>query len=289
MNGTGTASGAMTFLNALFTGIGSAAGLDLTASATVELRPAANRSFTVDAASDTPLVRAILGAALDLWAPGELFEVRTSVRSQIPAARGLKSSSAVSGAIAFAVASALGRPTSPEEVARLSAAVSRAIGLSATGAFDDALAGVMPGIHVTDNVGRRGLRVDPVDPDWRVVLLVPELAHRPSPEYVEQFRALAAEARPAEAAALEGRPLVAMAMNTQLVERALGLDLTALHRRLREAGALASGVSGLGPAVAAIAPSGHAAAVRAAFAPEEGEVVEVGFTQPAPRGSEGTP
>ncbi len=279
MKGSGSATAAVTFLNALFTGIGCAAGIELRASASVELVPADRRSFSINPAADSPLVHAIAGAALDLWAPGERFEVRATLDSEIPVARGLKSSSAVSGALASAIAAALGRPTRPDEVARLSAAVSRAIGVSATGAFDDALAGLRPGIQVTDNVARRALRSDAPDPGWHALVLVPGAIHRPAPEYLESFRALAPEALAAETEARLGHALAAMELNTALVERALGVDLSGLHRRLRGAGALGSGVSGLGPSVVAIVPAERRGDARSVLAEEEGDLLDVTFTK----------
>ncbi len=274
MIGRGRASAAVTFLNALFTGIGSAAGIELAAEATVELLPAAQRSLALAPESDSPLVRAVLGAALDRWAPGSVHECRVWIDSQVPVSRGLKSSSAVSVALGRAVAEALGRTIPREEIARLAADVAQAIGLSATGAFDDALACGEPGILVTDNVARRRLRTDPVDPDWRVLLLLPFGTHPPSTELWEKFRALRAEAAEAETAAREGRSWLAMARNTVLVERALGVDRSDLHRRLASAGALSSGVSGMGPAVAAVVPSAGADLVRSELVREDGEVIE---------------
>ena len=71
--------------------------------------------------------------------------------SDIPVAMGLKSSSAVSSAGLLAVARASGATRPPLEIAKLSAQVSRETGVSATGAFDDALAGLASGVVVTNN------------------------------------------------------------------------------------------------------------------------------------------
>jgi len=278
MRGLGRATGAITFVNALATGIGSAAGIALPAEALVELTAVrSDPSIAIDPASDSHLVRATTEAALRLWAPGRTFRARVTVTSEIPPARGLKSSSAVSGAVARAVASALGVYVTSDEVARLSADVSQSIGLSATGAFDDALAALEPGVHVTDNPARRRLRTDSLDPTWQVVLWIPRQPHLPSPTYREAFDRLRAEGASAETAARRGDPLAAMESNTRVVEEAVGYAYGGIRTELARGGALASGVSGLGPTLASVVTVDRVSAVLRGLPPGEGEVLVTRF------------
>src|SRR4029077_12491491 len=102
---------------------------------------------------------------------------RVAVVSAIPPARGLKSSSAVGVAVAQAVASAYGRSPAAETCAAASAEVSRAIGLSATGAFDDALAAAEGGVVLTENTSRTVRARATLDTDWSVVLWIPAGEH----------------------------------------------------------------------------------------------------------------
>lgn len=285
MRGVGHASSAITFLNALATGIGSAAGIGLPTTATVELEPVHGPlELAPDRSCDSALVRGVLRASLARWGPGRAFRVRAAVDSEIPIARGLKSSSSVSGAVARAVADALGVYVPSTEVARLSADVSQEIGLSATGAFDDALAALEPGVHVTDNGRRLWLRTDAVDPTWQVVLWIPNEPHLPSPTYREAFQRLRAEAGPAEAAARRGDPLAAMSANSEIVERAVGYSYATMRRQLAEAGALASSVSGMGPALAAVVTDESVSSTLRALPPGAGDVIVTRFTS-RPAGS----
>jgi shikimate kinase len=48
-----------------------------------------------------------------------------------------------------------------------------------------------------------------------------------------------------------------MRLNTELVERTMGYSYRTLRNKLEQRGAIASGVSGLGPTLAAIAPTSH--------------------------------
>ena len=279
MRGTGRATGAITFLNALTTGVGAAAGIQLGVTASLDLSPGRGASeFSIAPEADTPLVRASLEAALRQWAPARSFRGSLAVRSEIPLAKGLKSSSAVSGAVARSVASALQVFATNEEIGRLSADVSQSIGLSATGAFDDALAALEPGAHVTQNAQRRRLRTDAIDPAWQVILWIPRTPHLPSPTYREAFRRLAQEGRNAEAAARAGDMLSAMRLNTEIVERALGYPYAELRARMADRGALGAGVSGNGPTLAAIAPPEGISGVLASLPAGEAEIIVSRFS-----------
>jgi shikimate kinase len=281
MKGVGRATGAITFVNALATGVGSAAGVALDLEAAVELHPVgASGGLVIPPDSDSPLVRATADAALRAWAPGRPWSGRLSIRSGIPLAKGLKSSSAVSGAVARAIAAALQVLVTNEEVGRLSADVSQAIGLSATGAFDDALATLEPGVHVTENGPRRRIRTDALDPSWQVILWIPHHTHLPSPVYRDRFRELAAEGRAAEEAARRGDALGAMAANTEIVERAVGYSYHELREEVERRGALAAGVSGLGPALAVITPPERISVILRCLPPGEGEVLVTRFAGP---------
>lgn len=247
----------MTIVNALPTGIGSAVGIDLRARAEVELHPAGSHGkweVRVAEAARTPLVITSLTEALRRFAPGSSGTGELSLHSDIPPARGLKSSSAVSTAVVLAVARATDAEVAALDVARLSAAVSRSAGVSATGALDDALAGLSPGVVVTDNRSEELLKSYPIGSELGVALYISPAMHRPSPEWREAFRAEADRGRSAVAHALEGDWAGAMTENTELVERVVGADYTGIREELRRRGAIASGVSGMGPAFASIGP-----------------------------------
>jgi len=279
MKGTGRANGAITFVNALATGTGSAAGISLAVEAALELEPTSGpTTLAVAAESDSTLVRSTFQAAMHQWSPARTWTARLRIRSEVPPARGLKSSSAVSGAVARAVAAALHILVTNEEVGRLSADVSQSIGLSATGAFDDALATLEPGVHVTDNAARRRLRTDSLDPSWQVVLWIPRHSHLPSPVYRDRFQADPDAGRAAERAALRGDPLAAMNANTGLVERIVGYDYANLRSDLARRGALGSGVSGFGPALAIVTPPERISGVLRTLPPGEGDILVTRFT-----------
>jgi len=280
VRGVGEATAAITIVNALATGVGAAVGIDLRARAEVELHPAGSRGkwdVRLPEESRTPLVIASLDAALNRFAPGSAGTASLSLRSDIPTGRGLKSSSAVSSALVLAVAEATDARPDALEVARLSAAAATQSGVSATGAFDDALAGLATGVIVTNNSDRTILGRYELPAGLEVALLIPRTTHSPSPEWRTSFARNAAAGRPAVEAALAGDWAGAMRWNTELVERLVGYDYATVRAELSEEGAVGCGVSGMGPALAAVAPRSRLPNVVAALPARLGDRRAVPF------------
>lgn len=258
MKGRARTYGAITIANALAAGIGCAAGIELPVEAEVTLTlDGSNDPPKIDVPREcrSPVVEGSLRLGLSHYHPTPGTVARVSLRSEIPVARGLKSSSAVSTAVLLALARAAGGQPSPLEVGRCSAEVGRRVGISVTGALDDALAGLEPGFIVTDNRRDEVLRRTEIDPDWGVVLYIPAHRHPRSPGLAPAFSRESGPGERAARAAMDGDWAKAMRINTELVERAMGYTYRALRDRLRARGAIASGVSGLGPTLAAIAPT----------------------------------
>ncbi|MCI4353440.1 MAG: shikimate kinase [Thermoplasmata archaeon] len=264
MRGVGTSSGAVTIVNALPTGVGCAVAVALPVHAEIELHadPALNsQRIRLERGSDSTLVRETLAVGLSRYGSGGQYSGALRIESIVPVAKGLKSSSAVSGAVLRAVAGAFHQSPGPEEIARLAAEVAQQIGLSATGAFDDCLAAVRGGVALTDNSRRTSLQPAPFDFDLRVVLWIPRGSHAPSTTWSERFRTEISAGQASAEAARAGHWAEAMTLNTELVERVMDYDYGALRSELARNGAVMSGVSGMGPTLAAFVPPPNAASV----------------------------
>jgi len=272
VRGVSRTSAALTVVNALPTGVGCAIGFErfVTASADLERGPSVTIDCTPTEAA-TPLVTASVRAALSRFARGEPMHVALDLRSDVPVAKGLKSSSAVSTATIRAVARASGENPSPLSVAQLAAEVGRSVGISATGALDDGLAGLRAGFIVTNNRTDSLISAGTPEREWTAVVYLPPGRHPPAPSLRARFEAAAPEGRRIVDEALEGRYLEAMNLNTQLVERLMGYEYAGLRKRLVAAGAVAVGVSGLGPALAALVPLDHQAEVLSCLPSDSGE------------------
>jgi shikimate kinase len=280
MRGVGRASGAITFVNALHCGQGCAAAIDLGCEVAVELErtlPGELPRTVIDPGSDTPLVRAALAHGLRATAPTEKFDVRLSVRSAIPWARGLKSSSAVTVAVLEAVSRAYGTLPEPAFLARTSAELSRSLGISATGAFDDALAAIGGGVVLTDNANFEVLATGAAGSEWEVAIWFPPEEHAASSSLAGRFQGNVREGQLAMAEAMTGDYLAAMLRNTRLVEKALRYGYGPMRVELLRQGALGAGVCGMGPAIAAVAPGDRLVRVSEAFPQSRGEVILTRF------------
>jgi shikimate kinase len=278
VRGVGTSSGAVTLVNALATGVGCALAVSLPVRAEIELKPSEGRGASrvqIEHGSDSELVRETLAVGLARFAPGELFSGELRIDSQVPAGKGLKSSSAVGGAVLRAIAGALRQSRPSADLARLAADVAQEIGLSATGAYDDCLASLRGGLVLTDNTKRTQIRAPPFDLELRVILWIPPESHVPSAAWRERFRLEAEAGRRAVDAARAGHWVEAMTLNTELVERVMGYDYQSLRSELLGHGATMCGVTGMGPTLAVLVPPANLDDVASRLPSNRGEIREV--------------
>lgn len=256
--GRAEAPGAGTIVNAVATGRGAAFAIDLKIVATVILDDSGKvRGRILDEpGEDTRLMEACVRGMLGRTDQNLGATVET--KSDIPIARGLKSSSACCNATILAAASALrklGHKVPPDqEILGLGIDASIACAVTITGAFDDACASYYGGAVVTDNARRRVLRKVPVA-DLEAVILVPRAKSYSGKVDVATLRLLAPQVEIAHREALEGDLFKAMTLNGLIYCASLGYDPKPALAALR-AGALAAGLSGKGPAFVALCEKG---------------------------------
>ncbi len=248
--GYGRAYGAVSIVNAISIGRGAALGVSLTTEAEVELDVV--EGVVLDAGGedmDSSLVSEVVRRFTEELGVG-VRGCRVRTRSSIPVAVGLKSSSSAAVATALALLDALDTEMDDDRILALVAEASKSSGTSITGALDDAAACMMGGIVVTDNIGMRILRRDQ-PPNLITVVGVPggrTYTREFKRELLNPIRELVEEAFQL---ALRGEYWKAMTLNGILHASALKLPSEPIIGALR-AGALAAGVSGTGPAIAAV-------------------------------------
>ncbi len=160
---------AITVLNAIRADKGSAIGTRIFTS--VRMTEGEEMVFKVTDGMDTRLVESCVEVFTDqVCTP---VNGKIEVRSPLPAARGLKTSSAVSLGILGTLALISDVDLSPHELVSLSADSSIRAGVSITGAIDDAYASLLGGLAVTDTRERRLVKQVGMDAE-PVVLLVPK-------------------------------------------------------------------------------------------------------------------
>lgn len=279
--------GAISIVNAIPTGKGSTLGIGLGVNVTVRMSHGQGRivSNTGDAGFIHNIIKRIM--------PDDMLkhkDIAIEIRSMIPMGYGLKSSSAVSNAIALAchrlVVDDEGNNNYGDEhehhardwiTARdlkvIDAAVSASIEskVSITGAFDDACACYFGGIFVTDNHARRILKHERVDENVNVVILLPMGIRRSDPMRL-RHPLLVEHFNHAVRLAEDGKYWDAMILNGVLVSSLLSLPYNLVLDAL-EHGALAAGISGNGPALTAITDSESKAKDIASVWQNYGEVI----------------
>ena len=167
MVGRAAAPAAGTVVNALANGYGAAFAIDTHVSATVELDDSGSVTGAVADApeADTRLIERCVEVVVERVGDGGGGHVRTE--SDVPMAAGLKSSSAAANATVLATLSALDAADALDrvEACRLGVRAARDVGVTVTGAFDDASASMLGGVTVTDNTDDELLRRDAIERD----------------------------------------------------------------------------------------------------------------------------
>jgi shikimate kinase len=259
--------GAATVLNAVATWKGSAFGIDLKTWAEVELNDTGIVQGDVPGV-DTGLIETSVRMVLMRFGHRLGATVRTT--SEIPVASGLKSSSTAANAAVLATLDALDADLDLVEAAKIGVAAARAVGVTITGALDDALASILGGMVVTDN--RNMLLMKREEFNSPVMLLVPEKKVFSKDTNVSRSRLIAPVADVVYDLAMNGDYARAMTINGLAYCAALGLPVEPVLMAL-EAGARGASLSGTGPAYAAIIDEDLMDGLDRAWSPLGGKVI----------------
>ena len=260
--------GAISIVNAVATGKGSALGISLKVIAEVELGKGRGVRF-LTGKHGYRLVNNIIHNTM----PKEIIEsnlITIRIYSEIPIGYGLKSSSAVSNAVALAC-NRLAKQDDIDDYEILEAAVRSSLDakVSLTGAYDDATACYFGGFTVTDNYSRRLIRSEKAPENLTIAILLPRNRIRGDIRKLSNLSDIFIEAfRLAEA----GQYWKAMKLNGVLASAALSSRYAPVMAAL-ENGALSASISGNGPSIAALAYDDEIEQIRLALSKFEGQII----------------
>src|SRR2546427_8686451 len=198
-------------------------------------------------------------------------EVITS--SNIPAAVGLKSSSAAANAVALATVSALDEERDDDTLVSIGVEASIESGVSVTGAYDDSFASYHGGAILTDNDRSKVEKILKIPRDFKVLILVPPRKTRTGQLDRTRFAPIRRISELAYSEASNGHIWDALTLNGLALSSILGEDPRPALSAI-EAGAFGAGLSGKGPAVAAIVDENSSKAVRQVFERFDGRIIE---------------
>jgi shikimate kinase len=250
-----TTYGAVSIVNAIAGGKGVTASVRLPTEAEVELEEAkgswevlVNGKRSGSKLAVETVRQAIKSAGKD----PDAYSGRVHTTSSVPIGVGLKTSSAASTSIALAVYAALGQKAfDPKKVLDCSVEASLASGASVTGALDDAAGCLLGGLNMTDNLGRKIVSSKLFDKKLKVIIVVPKGRSRretADPKFVRKFGNIT---NLFFEMSLKGDYWRAMVLNGITYSSILKYDPFPALLAV-EHGALGAGLSGTGPAVAAV-------------------------------------
>ncbi|RJX49298.1 shikimate kinase [Halonotius pteroides] len=286
MNGVATAPGASTILNALATGQGSAFAIDVETTATVKLAADADAvtgEITDATDADTRLIERCVERVVDRFGNGEGGVVTTD--SEVPMAAGLKSSSAAANATVLATLDALGVTVVSDDdtdtaavgdaitklgACRIGVEAARDVGVTITGAFDDASASMLGGVVVTDNTADELLAHEPRE--WDVLVWTPPERAYSADADVDRCENVAKMADLVAELALDGRFGEAMTVNGLAYVAALDFDTDPTVEAMPHCHGVS--LSGTGPSVVAVGDETSLAPVSELWAERDGTLIE---------------
>jgi len=274
--GKAIAYGAVTIINAISCGFGAALGVDLRTKATVKLTGEHSHvegRILSDPEESTVLIEKTVSQVFRHFNLEHEHGAYVETESNIPIARGLKSSSVAANAITLATLAAIGKKVNNLTAVNIGVDAALDAGVTITGAFDDACTSLFGGIVITDNFKRKILKkVQPAE-KHPILIHVPITKTYTANSNVERMKTIANEVKALHRMAFHGDWLAAMTLNGLLYSTILGYDSNIAVDAL-DAGALAAGLSGKGPAVAAVVPLEKVGSVKEVWEKYGGSIIE---------------
>ena len=206
-----------------------------------------------DPKESTLLIEKTAARVLQRFGLEKSFGAKIKTHSNIPIARGLKSSSVAANATALATTAALGKTLDDLEIVKLGVEAAFDAKVTVTGAFDDACASYFGGIVITDNLNREIIKQLPLPEDLVVLFHVPPQKAYTADSNVNRLKTVKPLVEIAFEKALEGKIWEALTLNGLIYSSASNLN-TAIAIDALAAGAVAAGLCGKGPAVTAVVP-----------------------------------
>lgn len=240
-----TVHGAISIVNAIATGKGSALGISLVTTAEIHMRQGEGKIFNNNRNSN--LFKYIIHNCI----PKTILQcndIFLTLSSDIPIGFGLKSSSAVSSAVSLACYGLVEENIDDFKVLDTAVNASRKAKITITGAYDDTTACYFGGFVITDNYSNKLLRREKGPLDLLSIILLPNNSARKNPL---KLKILAEFFEQAIQTAENSNYWKAMTLNGLLVSSLMGYDYTPILLSI-ENGALSASISGNGPSIAVI-------------------------------------
>jgi shikimate kinase len=261
-----TIHGAISIVNAIATGKGAALGISKKIN--VEMETSNGKGIVIEAEKKSMSSRLINKVIEKIIPKNELSKtkLKISLDSEIPTGYGLKSSSAISTAVAMVCAKLFKPGMSDFEILNAGVSASIETKVSLTGAYDDACACYYGGFVITDNYNRKIIHSEKCLNRVSAVIFVPKSRKRGN---IRKLKASSDIFEQAWNLAKKSDYWNAMILNGLATSTILSSEPKIIPK-LIENGALGASVSGNGPSIAAIVQNDTIPKIKNVFSSLEG-------------------
>ena len=266
---TSIVHGAVSIVNAIANHKGATLGIDLKVESTVEVIPGKGISIQSDNKSLSPR---LINSTVEKIVPKKELEknkISITLNSEIPLGYGLKSSSAISSAVALACSKIFNPKVTDQQILLAGVEASIESKVSITGAYDDACSCYYGGFNVTDNEKKRRVHFEKVPSNLSAVIFLPKNRKRGN---LKNLKILSSVFDNAWELAKNSKYWDAMTINGLATATLLNSD-PKIITNLIEKGAIAASVSGNGPSIAAITKKENETNIKKVFSSLEGSII----------------
>ena len=264
-----TVHGAVSIVSAIANKKGATLGIELKVEATIET---SEGKGIVIQSENRSLSSRLINKTIEKIVSKKYLEknkMLITINSEIPTGYGLKSSSAISSAIALACAKIFKPKLTDKQILVAGVDASIESKVSITGAYDDACSCYYGGFNVTDNGKRKRIHFERVPSNLIAIIFIPKNRKRGN---LKKLKILSSIFNNAWELAKEKKYWESMTINGLATSAILNSDPKIIVD-LIEKGALAASVSGNGPSIAAIVKKDNVSNVKKVFEVLEGNII----------------
>jgi shikimate kinase len=264
-----TVHGAVSLVNAIANQKGATLGIELKVEAIVETSP--GKGISIQSENKSLSSRLINKTIEKIVSKKDLEQNKISITldSEIPTGYGLKSSSAISSAIALACAKIFKPKFTDQQILLAGVDASIESKVSITGAYDDACSCYYGGFNVTDNAKKKRIQFEKGPSNLIAVIFIPKNRKRGN---LKRLKILSSVFENAWELSRKANYWDAMIINGLATSSILNSE-PKIITDLIEKGALGASVSGNGPSIAAITKKENESAIKKVFSTLEGNII----------------
>ena len=264
-----TVHGAISLVNAIATQKGATLGIALKVEVAVETSP--GKGIVLQSENKSLSSRLINKTIEKIVSEKDLEQnkITVTLESEIPTGYGLKSSSAISSAVALACAKIFKPKFTDQQILLAGVDASIESKVSITGAYDDACSCYFGGFNVTDNAKKKRIHFEKGPSNLVAIIFIPKNRKRGN---LKNLKILSSVFENAWELARKKSYWDAMIINGLATASILNSD-PKIITSLIEKKALGASISGNGPSIAAITKKENEGSIRKIFSALEGNVI----------------